>query len=74
MMEQKIGQATIVEGFGLGLGIPAQGERPNFKPYEPLAPEVFPGGSPKDVFITSWAKSSTTMIQLANKGSPSRFA
>ena len=57
-MEQKIGQATTVEGFGEVMGIAAQGDRPNFKPYEPL-----PSGSPKDVFITSWAKSGTTMTQ-----------
>jgi len=35
-MERKIQQATTIEGFGAGLGIAAQGEKPNFKPYEPL--------------------------------------
>jgi hypothetical protein len=40
------------------MGVAASGERPNFRPYEPLPP-----GNPKDVFITSWAKSGTTMTQ-----------
>lgn len=57
-MQHKIGQASTVEGFGEVMGIAAQGERPNFKPYVPL-----PSGSPKDVFATSWAKSSATMTQ-----------
>jgi len=57
-VEHKIGQATTVEGFGEVMGIAASGEKPNFKPYEPLE-----DGSPKDVFVTSWAKSGTTMAQ-----------
>ncbi|MDJ0641585.1 MAG: sulfotransferase domain-containing protein [Erythrobacter sp.] len=57
-MGELIGQATTVEGFGEIMGIAAAGERPNFRPYEPL-----PEGSPRDVFITSWAKSGTTMTQ-----------
>lgn len=57
-MEHKIGQATTIEGFGEVMGIAASGDKPNFKPYAPL-----PEGSPKDVLITSWAKSGTTMTQ-----------
>ncbi|MEP0392761.1 MAG: hypothetical protein ABJ205_07765 [Erythrobacter sp.] len=58
-MEHKIVQATTIEGFCEVMGIAASGEKPNFKPYEPM-----PSGSPKDVFITSWAKSGTAMIPL----------
>ncbi|MEO0699340.1 MAG: sulfotransferase domain-containing protein [Pseudomonadota bacterium] len=57
-MSAKIGQATSVEGFGAVMGAAMAGERPNHRPYEP-APE----GQPRDVFITSWAKSGTTMTQ-----------
>ncbi|MEL6738327.1 MAG: sulfotransferase domain-containing protein [Pseudomonadota bacterium] len=57
-MSAKIGQATSVEGFGAVMGAAMEGERPNHRPYEPL-----PEGSPSDVFITSWAKSGTTMTQ-----------
>lgn len=57
-MTELIGQATSIEGFGAVMAAAAAGERPNFRPYEPLPP-----GSPRDVFITSWAKSGTTMMQ-----------
>ena len=57
-MAELIGQATSIEGFGEVMGVAAAGEKPNFRPYEPLA-----DGEPKDVFITSWAKSGTTMTQ-----------
>ena len=56
-MSELIGQATSVEGFGVVMGTAASGERPNHRPYEPAT------GDPKDVFITSWAKSGTTMTQ-----------
>lgn len=57
-MAQLIGQATSIEGFGAVMAAAHEGERPNYRPYEPLPP-----GSPRDVFITSWAKSGTTMMQ-----------
>jgi len=57
-MTALIGQATSVEGFGAVMGAAMAGERPNHKPYE--RPDQ---GTPADVFITSWAKSGTTMMQ-----------
>lgn len=57
-MGELIGQATTIEGFGEIMGTAAAGDRPNFRPYKPL-----PEGAAKDVFITSWAKSGTTMTQ-----------
>ena len=56
-MSELIGQATSVEGFGEVMMTAASGERPNHRPYEPAT------GEPRDVFITSWAKSGTTMTQ-----------
>ena len=56
-MSELIGQATSVEGFGEVMMTAASGERPNHRPYEPAT------GEPRDVFITSWAKSGTTMMQ-----------
>jgi len=56
-MSEWIGQATSLEEYGAVMGTAMQGERPNHKPYEPII------GEPKDVFITSWAKSGTTMAQ-----------
>lgn len=57
-MNDKIGQATSVEGFGAVMMVAMAGERPNHRPYAPP-----PEGAPQDVFITSWAKSGTTMAQ-----------
>lgn len=57
-MSGLIGQATSVEQFPIVMGAAMAGERPHYKPYAPL-----PDGADKDVFITSWAKSGTTMAQ-----------
>lgn len=57
-MSELIGQATSVEEYGPVMAAALAGERTHHKPYQP-APE----GSPGDVFITSWAKSGTTMTQ-----------
>jgi hypothetical protein len=57
-MSEKIGQATSVEDYGAVMAAALSGERPRHVAYEPRA-----GGEPKDVFITSWAKSGTTMTQ-----------
>ncbi|MEO0689204.1 MAG: sulfotransferase domain-containing protein [Pseudomonadota bacterium] len=57
-MSELIGQATSVEQYGAVMGTAMSGERPHHKPYEPL-----PEGSPPDVFVTSWAKSGTTLMQ-----------
>lgn len=57
-MSDTIGQATSVEEYGAVMGIAMGGERPNHRPYEPPSP-----GEPTDVFITSWAKSGTTLTQ-----------
>ncbi|MEM6827672.1 MAG: sulfotransferase domain-containing protein [Pseudomonadota bacterium] len=57
-MSEFIGQATSVESFGAVMGMAASGDKPNFRPYE-----ARPEGTPRDVFITSWAKSGTTMMQ-----------
>ncbi|SMQ69811.1 Sulfotransferase domain-containing protein [Altererythrobacter xiamenensis] len=57
-MTDLIGQARSVEDFGAVMGKAMAGERPHHKPYE-----CPPEGSPADVFITSWAKSGTTMMQ-----------
>ncbi|MEO1648353.1 MAG: sulfotransferase domain-containing protein [Pseudomonadota bacterium] len=57
-MSELIGQATSVEQYGAVMGTAMSGERPHHKPYEPR-----PEGSPPDVFITSWAKSGTTLMQ-----------
>ena len=51
---QKIGQARTIEGFGEIMGVASAGEKPNHRPYEP---------QPGDTFITSWAKSGTTLMQ-----------
>lgn len=51
------GQARNIEGFGALMEFAARGERPGHRPYEP------PEDGPRDVFITSWAKSGTTMMQ-----------
>lgn len=53
-MTQKIGQARTIEGFGEVMGVAAQGEKSNHRPYEPQT---------GDTFITSWAKSGTTLMQ-----------
>ncbi|GMN03529.1 sulfotransferase domain-containing protein [Erythrobacter sp. MTPC3] len=54
MTGAKIGQARSIEGFGEIMGIAMQGDRPNHRPYAPQA---------GDTFITSWAKSGTTLMQ-----------
>ncbi|MBV7265271.1 sulfotransferase domain-containing protein [Erythrobacter ani] len=54
MSSEKIGQARTIEGFGEVMGAASQGERPNHRPYEPQT---------GDTFITSWAKSGTTLMQ-----------
>ena len=46
--------ARSVEEVGINMGAMAQVERPNYRTYEP---------QPGDIFITSWAKSGTTMTQ-----------
>jgi len=51
------GQARNVEGFGAVMAAAMAGERPNHRPYEPR------GDGPRDIFITSWAKSGTTLMQ-----------
>jgi len=51
------GQARSVEGFGAVMAAAMQGERPDHRAYEPA------GEGPRDVFITSWAKSGTTLMQ-----------
>ncbi|MEL6542744.1 MAG: sulfotransferase domain-containing protein [Pseudomonadota bacterium] len=56
-MTELIGQATSVEEYAAVMGTAMTGERPNHKAYEPAT------GDPRDVFITSWAKSGTTMAQ-----------
>ena len=57
-MSAMIGQATSVEEYGAVMGTAMSGERANHRPYEPA-----PAGHPRDVFITSWAKSGTTLAQ-----------
>lgn len=57
-MTELMGQATTIEGFGEVMGVAAAGERLNYRAYEPA-----PVGAARDVFITSWAKSGTTMTQ-----------
>lgn len=51
------GQARSIEGFGALMEFAARGERPGHRPYQPRE------DGPRDVFITSWAKSGTTMMQ-----------
>lgn len=46
--------ARSIEEVGINLGSMEQLEKPGYRPYEP---------QPGDVFITSWAKSGTTMTQ-----------
>ncbi len=46
--------ARSVEEVGMNLGAMQEVERPNYRPY---------AAQPGDVFITSWAKSGTTMMQ-----------
>lgn len=48
------GQATSFEEWVEMMGVAAAGERPNHRPYEPQS---------GDVFITSWGKSGTTLMQ-----------
>ncbi|AWW73504.1 sulfotransferase [Erythrobacter sp. KY5] len=48
------GRATNIEEYGAMMGRAMLGERTNHRPYEPQQ---------GDVFITSWAKSGTTMSQ-----------
>ncbi|MBD2842930.1 sulfotransferase domain-containing protein [Erythrobacter rubeus] len=54
MSSEKIGRARTIEGFGEVMGAAAQGERPSHRPYSPQR---------GDTFITSWAKSGTTLMQ-----------
>ncbi|MEM7701587.1 MAG: sulfotransferase domain-containing protein [Pseudomonadota bacterium] len=56
-MSELIGQATSLEEYAAFMGTAMAGERPNHRPYEPAT------GDQSDVFITSWAKSGTTMAQ-----------
>lgn len=51
------GRARSIEGFRAIMAAAAAGERPGHRPYAP------PGHGAKDVFITSWAKSGTTLMQ-----------
>lgn len=51
------GRARSIEGFGAIMQAATQGERTNHRPYASLA------DGPRDVFITSWAKSGTTLMQ-----------
>ena len=48
------GRARNMEQFGAMMALAHEGERPDFRPYEP---------ADGDVFITCWAKSGTTMMQ-----------
>ncbi len=48
------GRAQSIDQYGPMIGAAMSGERPNHRPYETQA---------EDVFITSWAKSGTTMMQ-----------
>ena len=48
------GRATTVEEFAEGFAIMAEGDRPHFRPYAPQQ---------GDVFLTSWGKSGTTLMQ-----------
>lgn len=50
----KIGQARTMDGFGEIMGVAMQGDKPNHRPYAAQA---------GDTFITSWAKSGTTLMQ-----------
>lgn len=52
-------RARTLEEFGANMAALHEGERPNFRSYVP--PEDT--ASPRDVFITCWAKSGTTMMQ-----------
>lgn len=52
------GRARSVEEWAAMMGRANEGERPNHRPYAPPQP-----GEPRDVFITSWAKSGTTLMQ-----------
>lgn len=58
MSETLPGRARTVEEWGALMMRANEGERPNHRPYEPPAK-----GVPRDVFITSWAKSGTTLMQ-----------
>ena len=49
------GRARSADEWAAMMGLANSGERPNHKPYEP---------QDGDVFITSWAKSGTTMMQM----------
>ncbi|MEM7779472.1 MAG: sulfotransferase domain-containing protein [Pseudomonadota bacterium] len=48
------GRARTIEEYGAMMGLALEGERPNYRPYAP---------QDGDVFITSWAKSGTTLMQ-----------
>ncbi|MFL0354888.1 sulfotransferase domain-containing protein [Erythrobacter sp. GH1-10] len=54
MTEVLPGRARSLEEYGAMMGRAHEGERPNHRPYEP---------QDGDVFITSWAKSGTTLMQ-----------
>ena len=53
-MNGLIGRATSIEELGQNMAMAMEGDRPNHRPYEPQS---------GDVFITSWAKSGTTLTQ-----------
>ena len=61
-MSEWRGQATSIEEYAAVMGTAMSGERPNHRPYEPMMGEPATA-EPKDVFITSWAKSGTTLMQ-----------
>lgn len=52
------GRARSMEQYGAMMARAVSGDRPNHRPYEPRGE-----GDPPDVFITSWAKSGTTLMQ-----------
>jgi hypothetical protein len=52
------GKARTMEEFGQMMARAHEGERPNHRAYAPAAE-----GQPRDVFVTCWAKSGTTLMQ-----------
>lgn len=52
-------RARTLEEFGANMAALHEGDRPNFRPYAPPADPA----APRDVFITCWGKSGTTMMQ-----------
>lgn len=54
MSASRQGRARSVEEFGAIMALAAEGTNTHFRPYQPLE---------GDVFITSWAKSGTTLLQ-----------